>query len=86
MLRAWLVDANFIFVLVSISSYVSFSLAYIRLFHPMNVFFFTSLGAYLFSSCSSVTIRPIYFFFVLVPGIWAHNAVNTRSRGHMPST
>ena len=60
MLRAWLVDANFIFVLVSISSYVSFSLAYIRLFHPMNVYFFTSLGAYLFSSCSSVTI--IYFF------------------------
>ena len=79
-----MVDANFIFILVSISSYVSFSLAYIRLFHPMNVYFFTSLGAYLFSSCSSVTI--IYFFFVLVPGIWAHNAVNTRSRVHMPST
>ena len=42
MLRAWMVDANFIFILVSISSYVSFSFAYIRLFHPMHVFF-TSL-------------------------------------------
>ena len=51
MLGAWMVDANFIFILVSISSYVSFSLACIRLFHTMHVFF---LLLYLFSSCSSV--------------------------------
>ena len=56
MLGAWMVDANFIFILVSISSYVSFSLTCIRLFHPRlcMVCFFTSLLIFI------MFIRPIY--------------------------
>ena len=60
MLGAWMVDANFIFILVSISSYVSFSLACIRLFHPrlcMVFFYFSTYFHHVHPS-----YRPLIFF------------------------
>ena len=60
MLGAWMVDANFIFILVSISSYVSFSLACIRLFHPRLCMVFVYFSTYFHHVHPSY--RPLILF------------------------
>ena len=76
----WMVDANFIFFLVFISSYFR------SVWHPFGcfilrmVYLFCVAFLYTFSSCSFHIVNT--FFKVLAPGIWliCHNAVNTRSQ------
>ena len=84
----WMVDANFIFILVFISSYFR------SVWHPFGCFilrmvylilsyfiYVVLFSLYTFSSCSSHIVN-FFFFKVLAHRIWliSHNAVNTRSQ------
>ena len=86
----WMVDANFIFILVFISSYFRsvwhpFGCFILRMVYLMLSYFiyFVLLSLYTFSSCSFHIVNTFdNFFKVLAPGIWlkSHNGVNARSQ------
>ena len=96
----WMVNANFIFILVFVSSYFCFilrmrhGLFFILVF--LSYFIYNVLPLlYTFSSCSPHIVNTFYLvFFFLAHGIWliSHNVVNTRPQSrthrhvHTPST